>query len=92
MKFTCTQENLAHGLSIVSRIASKNVALPILNNVLCIAEENQIKLQTTNLEAGIQVIIRGKIETPGRFTVPSRLLSEFISFLGHERTKSQVQR
>lgn len=85
MIFTCTQENLTHGLSVVNRVASKNVALPILNNVLIIAENNQIQLQTTNLEVGITTTVRGKVETPGRYTVPSRLLTEFMSLLDHEK-------
>lgn len=85
MKFTCTQENLAHGLSAVSRVASKSAVLAILNNVLIIAENGQVQLQTTNLELAISVNIRAKIEQPGRYTVPSRLLTEFISLLGNER-------
>lgn len=76
---------MAHGLALVSRISSKNVALPILNNVLLVAEDNQIKLLTTNLELGISVVVRGKIEAPGRYTVQSRLLSDFINFIEHEK-------
>lgn len=85
MKFTCTQENLSHGLNAVSRVASKSAVLAILNNVLLIAEEGRVQLQTTNLELAVSVTIRAKVETPGRYTVPSRLLTEFISFLGNER-------
>ncbi len=85
MKFTCTQENLAHGLAAVSRVASKSAVLAILNNVLLIAEDGRVQLQTTNLELAISVTIRAKVETPGRYTVPSRLLTEFISLLGNER-------
>ncbi len=85
MKFTCTQENLSHGLSAVSRVASKSAVLAILNNVLLVAENGQVQLQTTNLELAIIVTIRAKVETPGRYTVPSRLLTDFISLLGNER-------
>ncbi|MEK7637514.1 MAG: DNA polymerase III subunit beta [Patescibacteria group bacterium] len=85
MKFTCTQENLVHGLTSVSRVASKSAVLAILNNVLIISENGHVQLQTTNLELAIIVSIRAKIETPGRYTVPSRLLTEFISLLGNER-------
>jgi len=85
MKFTCTQENLNHGLALVSRVASKNVALPILNNVLIIAENGLVKLQTTNLELGVTVAIRAKIDVTGRYTVQSRLLNDFVAFLDHEQ-------
>lgn len=85
MKFTCTQENLHLGLQSVSRVASKNISLPILNNVLVIAEDGVVKLQTTNLELGMTVTIRAKVETPGRYTVQSRVLSDFVTFLGNEK-------
>lgn len=85
MKFTCTQENLHLGLQAVSRVASKNIALPILNNVLLIAEDGVVKLQTTNLELGMTVTIRAKVEMVGRYTVQSRTLSDFITFLGNEK-------
>lgn len=85
MKFTCTQENLHLGLQAVSRIASKNIALPILNNVLLIAESGVVRLQTTNLELGITVTVRAKVEAEGRYTVQSRVLSDFITFLGNEK-------
>lgn len=90
MKFTCTQENLAHGLAAVSRVASKSAVLAILNNVLLIAEDGRVQLQTTNLELAISVTMRAKIETPGRYTVPSRLLTEFISLLGNERVTLEL--
>lgn len=90
MKFTCTQENLARGLSAVSRVASKSAVLAILNNVLIIAEDGRVQLQTTNLELAISVTIRAKVEKPGRYTAPSRLLTEFISLLGNERVTLEL--
>ncbi len=92
MKFTCTQENLAHGLVAVSRVASKSAVLAILNNVLLVAEDGRVQLQTTNLELAVSITIRAKVEKPGRYTAPSRLLTDFISLLGNERvTLEQVE-
>ncbi len=85
MKFTCTQENFAQALAVVSRVASKNVALPILHNVLLIADKGGVQLQTTNLEVAVTVSMRAKVENEGRYTVPSRVLSDFITLLGHEK-------
>lgn len=90
MRFTCTQENFVHGLAAVSRVASKSAVLAILNNVLLVAEDGRVQLQTTNLELAITVTIRAKVETPGRYTVPSRLLTEFISLLGNERVTAET--
>lgn len=85
MKISCTQENLNQGLFVVSHIASKNTALPILNNVLIQSEQNTIKLSATNLEIGVSCIIRGKVEQEGDFTIQSRLLADYVSLLPKER-------
>ena len=44
MKISCTQENLNQGLFVVSHLVSKNVTLPILNNILFKVDDNSIKL------------------------------------------------
>jgi DNA polymerase-3 subunit beta len=90
MKISCTQENLNQGLFVVSHVASKNTALPILNNVLVVAKENSIKLSATNLEMGISCEIRGKVEKEGEYTVQSRLLADYISSLPKERVDLTV--
>lgn len=91
MKFTCTQENLNRGLLIVSNIAGRSATLPILNNVLIKAGGGEIKLSTTNLEIGISVVIRGKVEKEGEFTVQARLLADYISLLPKENVEISVE-
>lgn len=85
MKFTCTQENLTQGLNAVAHIASKNTNLPILNNILIKAEKGGIELSATNLEIAITSRVRGKVEREGSFTVPARLLAEYVNLLGQEQ-------
>ncbi|MDP3971054.1 MAG: DNA polymerase III subunit beta [bacterium] len=85
MKFSCTQENLNRGLQIVGHIANRNVNLPILQNVLIQAKDGKISLSSTNLEIGVRVSIRGKIEEEGEFTLPAQLLSSYINVLTTER-------
>ena len=85
MKITSLQENLKSGLFFVSHIAGKNVNLPILNNVMIEAKDKKIKLITTDLEIGIVVLVRGKIETEGVFTVDSKIISEYISLLPNKK-------
>ncbi|NCF75026.1 MAG: DNA polymerase III subunit beta [Xanthomonadaceae bacterium] len=86
MKIICTQENLNKGLLIISNITGKNPNLPILNNILIKAKNNIITLSATNLEIGINCIIRGKIEKEGSFTVPARNFLDYISLI----SKNQV--
>jgi len=90
MKLTCTQENLSHALQLVSHIASKNVSLPILNNVLLKAEKGILSLLTTNLEIGIICPVRGKIEKEGSFTVQAKTLNDYINLLPKENVGLEV--
>ena len=92
MKIICTQENLNQGLIVVSHIASKNASLPILNNILIQAEENNIRLSATNLEMGITCLIRGKIEEGGAFTVQSKLLSDYIGLLPKDKINLETKK
>jgi len=85
MKFSCTQENIKRGLSNITSISGKNINLPILSNVLIKADENNIKLSTTDLEIGATCSIRGKIEKKGEFTVNAKLLSDYINLLPNNR-------
>ena len=84
MKFSCTQENLRKGLTIVNHVASKHTTLPILNNVLLRVENNVLKLSTTNLEIGVNCVIRGKVEQEGTTTVQAKLLNDYINLLPKE--------
>lgn len=85
MKLSSLQENLKQGLVAVSHIASKNVNLPILNNVMIEAKDGNIKLIATNLEIGIVNVVRGKVEEEGAFTVDSKILADFIQLLPNKK-------
>ena len=90
MKLTCTRENLYQGLSIVSRISTKNVNLPILNNVLLQADEKGLTLSSTNLELAISCQIRSKVDQEGDYTVPSKLFFDYVNLLPNERVEMDL--
>lgn len=91
MKISCTQENLNAGLNAVSHIASKNLNLPILSNVLFKSENKILTLMATNLEIGITTDIRGKVEGDGDLAVDARLLSSYVSLLPKERVDLDIE-
>ena len=92
MKLSVMQENLARGLSVVSRAVSSRSALPVLANVLLRTEDAGLKLTATNLEIGITSWVPGKIEAEGSLTVPARLLTDVISGLpAGERVDLEVE-
>ncbi len=92
MQFISLQENLKRGLNITGHITTKNINLPILNNILIRAEKGNIEFISTNLEIGITHQVRGKIESDGEFTVDSKLIGEYVNLLsGGEKVKIEAK-
>lgn len=85
MKLSCLQENLAKGLSIVSRAVASRSTLPVLSNVLLATDQGRLKIAATNLELAVTCWIGAKIEEDGSTTVPARILGDFINSLPPER-------
>ncbi len=81
MKLSVMQENLARGLSVVSRAVSTRSTLPVLANVLLKTEDAGLKLTATNLEIGITYWVAGKVDVDGATTVPARLLTDLVTSL-----------
>ncbi len=90
MRVYTLQENLAKGLSLVSRAVATRSNLPILNNILLDARENQLRLATTNREIAINCWIGAKVEDEGAITVPARLLNDYVNGLPPERVDLEV--
>ncbi|MFQ5398387.1 MAG: DNA polymerase III subunit beta [Anaerolineae bacterium] len=85
MKVSCLQENLAKGLSIVSRAVSTRSTLPVLANVLIATDDGRLKLSATNLEVVITCWIGAKVEEEGAITIPARTFGDLIGALPQER-------
>lgn len=81
MKVTVLQENLARGLSTVSRAVSPRSTLPVLGNVLIATDGGRLRLSATNLELGITCWIGAKIEEEGSTTVPARTFADLVNTL-----------
>jgi len=92
VKLSVMQENLARGLSVVSRAVSTRSTLPVLANVLLKTEDAGLKLTATNLEIGITYWVPGKIDVDGATTVPARLLADLVTSLpAGERVDLELQ-
>jgi DNA polymerase-3 subunit beta len=85
MKVNVKQENLARGLSIVSRAVSPRSTLPVLGNVLLATDEGRLRLSATNLELGITCWIGAKIEEEGSTTVPARTFTDLVTTLSPDK-------
>jgi len=90
MKASVSQQDLAHGLSMVSRAVSPRSTLPVLANVLIATDEGRIRISATNLELGISCWIKSNIEEEGSITVPARTISDLVSTLPNDRVDLQL--
>jgi len=92
VKVVCLQEQLHRALGQVSRAVATRTTLPILGNVLLIAEEDELRIQASNLEIAITTAISASVEEGGRLTVDARLLNDFVATLPNENVTLQSDR
>jgi DNA polymerase-3 subunit beta len=94
MKLTINQKNLKKALALTERITTRNLTLPILNNIVLKTENGRLKIIATNLEIGMSVFIGAKIDEAGEVAIPGRVFADFISGIFDEQvsisTKSNV--
>ncbi len=90
MKLSCLQENLARGLSIVSRAVASRSTLPITQHVLMRTDQGMLMLSATNLEIAITTWIGAMIEEEGAITVPHRLLADWVNTRPSDRIDLDV--
>ena len=81
MKVSCLQENLAKGLSIVSRAVASRSTLPVLSNILVATDQSRLRLSATNLEMAITCWIGAKVEEEGATTVPAKTFTDIVNAL-----------
>lgn len=82
MQLTVQQEDMNRGLSAVARAVPTRSTLPITNNILLEADDDQLTLSATDAETiAITYRIASGITEAGTITLPSRLLSDFVATL-----------
>lgn len=91
MKLSCTQEKLNKGINIVGRIVSPRGTLPVLNNILFQTDNGRLKISATDLEIGINTWIGAKIEHDGAISIPSRIISDYISTNNDETINLELE-
>ena len=84
MKVIVQQQQLAHGVNVVSRAVTSRSTLPVLSNILIKTDEGRLRLSATNLELGISAWLGAKVSEDGGLTVPSRTFSDLVTNLPNE--------
>lgn len=90
MKISVVQENLAKGLSVVSKAVESRPNLRVLSNVLLEAEGSRLKLAATNLQMSITMWIGAKVDQPGSITLPGKTFADLVNSLSPERVDLEL--
>ncbi len=82
MKINILQQDLLPVLQSVSRSIGIKNNLPVLSNLLLVAEGQKLKVAATNLEVGVIKFISCEVIDPGEITIPAKTLTEIVSGIG----------
>jgi DNA polymerase-3 subunit beta len=81
LKITCSREELAQKLTIVSRGVSTRTAVQILGGILVRAAGGKVELAATDMELSLRTPLDAKVEGDGAAVVPGRLLADLAKLL-----------
>lgn len=90
MKAIVQQQQLAHGVGVVSRAVASRSTLPVLSNILIKTDDGRLRLSATDLELGISAWIGAKVSQEGGLTVPARTFVDLVSNLPNEEVTLTV--
>jgi len=85
MKITINRENLLAPLQVINNVVERRQTLPILGNVLVVAEQGgNISLTATDMEVEIIVTLEATTQQAGTVTVPARKFLDITRALPKE--------
>ena len=92
MKLNIQRETLLKPLQAISGVVEKRQTLPVLANILMIADKKGIELTATDLEVELVARIDMEMEEQGEITVPARKFLDICRSLADEsKNKSQFE-
>ena len=78
MKFKVPKNALLDALSLVQNIVGSRQGIPVLSNVLIVADENRLVFTTTDLDMTIRCSCEAEVEKTGSVTLPVKKLTGII--------------
>jgi DNA polymerase-3 subunit beta len=81
LRITCSREELAQEVSVVSRGVSTRTAVQILGGILVRATGAGVELAATDMELSLRTSLEAQVEGAGAVVVPGRLLADLSRLL-----------
>ena len=79
MKVSLLAENITNTLPLLNKILPSHSQVPILSNILLLADSPGFYVKATDLELGVEIKVPAKIEEEGLVTVPGKEFIEALS-------------
>ena len=84
MQIETTVKKIADAINKIANISSKNISLPILENILLITKDNILTIRSTNLHVGVEISLAIKSNEDLETSVNLNLFSNIINSLNKE--------
>jgi DNA polymerase-3 subunit beta len=81
VKFTCNTKDIATAVGAASKVVNAHTTVPILSNVLLVAQDGTIAVRATDLEITLEQGFKAEVSEPGSITVPAKLFSDYLANL-----------
>lgn len=82
MKFSINRDDILGPLQIISGVVERKQTMPVLSNILVVAEQGVVSLTGTNMEVELVCTMEeANVTSEGRTTIPARKLSDICRSL-----------
>ncbi|MDX9689128.1 MAG: DNA polymerase III subunit beta [Proteobacteria bacterium] len=78
MKITLERADLLKGLSHIQSVVERRNTIPILSNVLIVAEKGKVSFSATDMEIEVNEVVTASIVEPGSLTAPAHTMYEIV--------------
>jgi DNA polymerase-3 subunit beta len=92
MKVSLLAENITSTLPLLNKILPSHSQVPILSNILLLADNTGFYIKATDLELGVEIKIPAKIEEEGMITVPGKEFIEALSNFPKDKIVIEAQK
>jgi DNA polymerase-3 subunit beta len=91
MKLKIKKDEILKGLQRIQGVVDKKNTMPILSNMLLVADGKGIEIVATDLEIGLRGRYEAEIEKPGAVTVSAKKMFEIVRELPEEIIQIRVE-
>jgi DNA polymerase-3 subunit beta len=90
MNITIAKEELVRGLQSVQNVVNPRTTLPVLSNVLLVAEEGKLILTATDLDVTVSCTVTADVHEEGKVTLPAKKMVGIVRELSTPEIELQV--